>query len=367
MRQVTLHTLRCRETEDWTGADSCRLEVFADGALQPYLKRNLNNNQTWDLNKPYKFNSKVEIKLWDEDSADPDDFLGSVQIGPNVVSQALGTFKLDGANYELRYSVIDIGNQPNPVDAQLQAFESSQTPGKWPYITKSELLADIKLKIANPFNINQGSTPLCGPASILFELVSRHPEKYVAICRELYETGKFTARTKAVQPSSTLLNSRVRSGISVADWMVMATLRDTENALFPVDSNSGDFVTGLSTPWEMKGWTFEILGYTNVSYESTFIYGEFEAMRQAKKIRDQGGVAFLMIHAAMVGNPAPAVSVPNHWVSYLSNLQIDDGVWYQWDSGHIKFNCYSWGQNKFVNLGEGPFEDYMFGVVTGVQ
>lgn len=147
----------------------------------------------------------------------------------------------------------------------------------------------------------------------------------------------------------------------------MATLRDTENALFPIESTSGDFVMGLTTPWEMKGWTFEILGYDKVDYESTYFYGEFEAMQKAKRSRNQGGVAFLLIHSALLGKPAPAVDYPDHWVSFLGNLFIDEGVWYRHDSGHIKFDCYSWGGKHHVDGGEGLFEDYMWGVVTGVK
>ncbi|MEB3120475.1 MAG: hypothetical protein VKL41_04545 [Snowella sp.] len=202
--------------------------------------------------------------------------------------------------------------------------------------------------------------------------MSRQPHRYVDICKELYETGQFKGRTKTVKPSQTLLKSKVHSSTTVADWMLMATLRDVENALFPVEGSSNAFVMGVSTPWEMKGWTFEILGYNKVEYESTYLYGEFEAMKVAKKVREQGGVAFLMIHAAMLGKPDPFLSYPNHWVSFLGNLIIDDGIWYQYESGHIKFNCYSWGTTKddkagafAVDLGEGPFEDYFFGVVTG--
>jgi hypothetical protein len=90
------------------------------------------------------------------------------------------------------------------------------------------------------------------------------------------------------------------------------------------------------------------------------------------KVREQGGVAFLMIHAAMLGKPDPFLSHPNHWVSFLGNLVIDDGIWYQYESGNIKFNCYSWGLTKneqvgafAVDVGEGAFEDYFWGVVTG--
>ena len=67
----------------------------------------------------------------------------------------------------------------------------------------------------------------------------------------------------------------------------------------------------------------------------------------------------------MLGKPEPFVGYPNHWVSFLGNLHIDEGVWYRWDDGHIRFDCYSWGRTLHVNIGEGKFEDYMFGVVTG--
>lgn len=373
MRKVTFQQLKCNETED-LGADECRLEIFLDGVLQPPLKKSMNNGNMWQINRAYTFKDEVEVKLWDEDSPDADDLLGSVTITTSLQSNGTASFTQDGASYKLWYSVVDAPDV-NLVQEALTRFEKSTTSGVWTYITKANLLQDIKSKIDNPFLVRQESTPLCGPASIIFELVSRQPHRYVDICKELYETGKFKGRTKTVEPSKTLLKSRVHSSTTVADWMLMATLRDVENALFPVEESSNSFVMGVSTPWEMKGWTFEILGYNKVEYESTYLYGEFEAMQKAKQVRNQGGVAFLMIHSAMLGHPEPLVSYPNHWVSFLGNLVIDDGIWYQLDSGHIKFNCYSWGKTSLVtnapagafpvNVGEGPFEDYFFGVVTG--
>ncbi len=88
-------------------------------------------------------------------------------------------------------------------------------------------------------------------------------------------------------------------------------------------------------------------------------------MRRANVVRNRGGVAYLMIHTAILDRPDPFIGYPNHWVSFLGNLVIDEGVWWYWDSGNIKFNCYSWGGSEPVNKGEGPFEDYMWGVVTG--
>lgn len=364
MRTVLLERLKCNATEDFTGSDTCRLEIFVDGVLQRSLKKNLNDGEQWSINQSFTYKNKVEIKLWDEDSPDADDFLGIVAIDTSLKNSATASFTRDGANYQMWYKVVDAPDV-DPVQEALKRFENSTKPGVWSKISKNELIGDIKRTIAQPYNVDQGPTELCGPGAIVFELVSKQPDRYIQICQDLYETGKFKGRTKEVKPSQTLLNSRIRNGISAADWMLMTTLRDVENALFSIDVNSGPVAMGITTPWEMKGWTFEILGYENVEFESTLVYGEFEAMEKARSVRNRGGVAFLLIHSAMLQGSTPTVAYPNHWVSFLGNLLIDDGVWYQHDSGNIKFDCYSWGKKCSINLGEGSFEDYMWGVVTG--
>jgi hypothetical protein len=251
-----------------------------------------------------------------------------------------------------------------PIIAALEQFEQSTQSGVWPHILKNDLIENIRAAVAEPLTIHQKYTPLCGPAAIVFELVSRQPHRYIQICQQLYETDQFQGRTKEVKPSQTLVESQIPKNpelggtdIRPADWMLLATLRDVENLLFPVDADSGQLVMGVTTPWEMKGWAFEILGYNQIAYESTYSYGEFDAMRLAEKARNNGGVAFLMIHSAMLGKAEPLVSYPDHWVSFLGNLTID--------SGHIKFDCYSWGENKHVDLDKESFEKYMCGVVTG--
>lgn len=367
MRQLILNQLKCNETEDW-GADECRLEVYVDGALQPYLKRSINNSQVWVLNQSYLFNSNVDLKLWDEDSPDADDFLGSVRIETGLTSGTTASFTRDGANYQLRYQIVDAPDT-NPVEAAISGFERSHRSGVWPNIDKANLIQDIRNTIANPLSVDQGYAPFCGPTAIVYELVRKQPVRYISICQSLYETGQFSSRTKVVKPSDGLLQSKIRSGMSAADWMLIATLRDTENLLFPVTGDSGSLgsqIAGITTPWEMKGWIYEILGYDQANFESTFVYGEFDAMKAAEEAYRQGGVAFLMIHSAMLSDKTPTVAYPDHWVAYAGGLDIDNGVWYQHDSGHIRFKCYSWGKVYSVSRDEGSFEDYMWGVVTGL-
>ena len=62
MPQLTLVELQCITTEDSVGVDECRLEVFLDGALQPALKRDVNNGQRWALNQTYTYQTAAPGK-----------------------------------------------------------------------------------------------------------------------------------------------------------------------------------------------------------------------------------------------------------------------------------------------------------------
>jgi hypothetical protein len=114
MRRITLHSLKCFEPEDFWG-DECKLAIIVDGVLQPILRKgDVDDGERWHLNRSYTFNHKVEIKLWDEDSDSDDDFLGSVLIDTKLVNEATGSFKRDGANYKLWYSVVNSPRDNSP-------------------------------------------------------------------------------------------------------------------------------------------------------------------------------------------------------------------------------------------------------------
>lgn len=253
----------------------------------------------------------------------------------------------------------------DPVISACLDFEFSNKPGAWKHIPKSPLLQEMIDRLHEPLKVDQKKTPLCGPAAIVYELVSRKKIRYVQIMRQLYETGKFKAWSKWVDPSQDTRDSAKAASTSYADWMLMAALRDTENAIFDVEGDSGDFIMGLSTPWEMKGWAEEILEYPHTSFTSTFVYGEFDALREAEQALKNGGVAFLLIHSALLpAQDQPVIAVPQHWVSFKGDLVIDEGNPWVWESGHVRFKCYTWGKIVTVDADEGDFEDYMFGVVT---
>ena len=278
---------------------------------------------------------------------------------------AEATFGEDDAEYKLTYSVVgrpDIA-ATDLAGFALDQFEASTAPGLWPQIAKTDLIADIRATRADTLQVNQNSSQFCGPTSIVYELVSRQPRRYVDLCRQLYETGGFWSRTYRVDAPEGLRNGPVGQSMSPADWMLIATMRDNENAVFGVSPDADGAlagIQGMTTHWEMEGWTSEILLYDNVDNSTTFVWGEFDAIRHADSVYQGGGVAFIMIHADLLEVADSTIPPwPTHWVVYRGGLNIDDSA------GRIQLSVYSWGQIYNVDVTLSRFEDCMFGTVTG--
>ena len=110
MNRVILKTLYCMKTEDHSGADECKLEVFIDGELRGVHTRDLNNqNQDlWDINRMYDFANELVLKLCDLDSGKPinHDLLGNYCITASSETDSSLPFQSNGVHYELFYKIV---------------------------------------------------------------------------------------------------------------------------------------------------------------------------------------------------------------------------------------------------------------------
>ncbi len=259
-----------------------------------------------------------------------------------------------------------------PIQQAQQAltdFEQSNVAGVWPSLDKKQVVAQMRSRIDDPFQVNQGAQPFCGPASIAFELVRKQPLRYVHICRSLFETGSFAGYTQSITASNRLRQSRGKLRMPQADWMLLATLRESDNLILPVEPNAPELLrnlAGITKPWEMKGWLREILGYPQTKYSFNYIFGEFKALDEATNVIAAGGVAFALISAeGLLENKASLLPVPNHWITLLGNISIQKGRLWQRDSNHVNFDVYSWAKKIHVDAEGGHLQDYFWGVVMG--
>ena len=335
MPKLVLHSLSCVKTEDITHADNCRLEVRTDGSLHPVKKKKMNDGNSWSLGLAYDFAQGAEIRLFDEDWPDADDNLGSITVSALNFPNASGQFNRDGADYILHYSV-EAPVVPNPqspeelIEQALAEFEASALPGVWSYLSKVEVVSGVRQRITTPQLIDQKGTQFCGPASIAFELARRQPLRYVQICQSLFEVGRFSGRYRTFSASENLRGNGFPPGMAQVDWMLLATMREAENIFLDVgDQIDGEWpediknsIKGLTTPWEICGWIYEVLGYDESNFDNTLLWGEMSALETAREVWNSGGVVFLMINTDLLDGGDAPIAYPDHWVVFNGELSI---------------------------------------------
>ncbi len=265
-------------------------------------------------------------------------------------------------------SEISTGNlyQPDPnlveaANAAIATFEQSPTPGVWDFLDKATVVAEMRARVQDPFQINQGGQPFCGPAAVLFELVRKQPRRYVQICQSLFVTGGFNGMTQWIAaPDALRQNTRGELHIGQADWMVLATLRQSENILFPVEPNSPEIIrniAGMTKSWEMKGWVREILGYTKADYYHAYLLNDITALTAAADAIAAGGVAFALITAeGMLEAKTPPLPFPSHWIGLLGNITIQ--------SDRVSFDIYTWSKKLHLEMDANSFKRYFWACVT---
>ncbi len=248
-------------------------------------------------------------------------------------------------------------------DRKIADFETAITPGIWTLLSKATLASEMRDRVHNPYLVSQGGQPFCGPAAVLFELVRKHPLKYVEICSYLYLLGGFHSLSRYI-PSSDDVRRATQGDLRMgqADWMVLATLRDMENVLFPVEPNAPELVrnlAGMTKPWELSGWVQEILGYKTVDCTYAFPFNDLPALKQADTVIRQGGVAFALISAeGMLTDRPPLLPLPTHWIAIVGNIAIQPDA--------IAFDIYTWSRKMRLQMDPTSFKKYFWAVVTGM-
>ncbi|NJP10540.1 MAG: hypothetical protein HC866_14555 [Leptolyngbyaceae cyanobacterium RU_5_1] len=242
-------------------------------------------------------------------------------------------------------------------------FETSIAPSVWTFLDKAIIVSEVRSRVHNPFLINQGGQPFCGPAAVLFELIRKQPIRYVEICQTLLLTGGFNGTTQFILASDKLRRaSRGNLRMGQADWMVLATLREMENILFPVEPNTPDLIrnlAGMTKSWEMKGWVREILGYQKVDYDHAYLVNDIQSITEAATVIQAGGVAFALITAeGMLSDTPPPIPFPSHWIALLGNLSIQGNA--------IGFDIYTWSKKMRLQMDINSFKKYFWATVTGL-
>ena len=158
-----------------------------------------------------------------------------------------------------------------------------------------------------------------------------------------------------MKPGRHLRTVAAPEGVSPADWMPAASLRDAANLVF--DFDPGDRFAGITLPGEMGEWMKALLGCVHLEVDTTFLYGEKKALEAAGDAVASGNVAVLLVNSGYLPGRKPgSVNLADHWIVLLSVSACGD---------RTIIKIWSWGMEYDLNMSAEEFKHFMWGTVIG--
>lgn len=202
---------------------------------------------------------------------------------------------------------------------------------------------------------DQGRTSLCGPAALFYSILVDRPDIYEQAAKELWLYGKtkigklsIAPSNSCKKPSGSFYYDNGRAKVSGLDWITLASLRDSENAIFSY-SSAEDEAAGV-TMWGMLSEWFEKVGYQKVFDNISLSSSNLKDVLYLNEYQKKGYLVVSLISAGMLtGLPNTDTSNKNHWIVWNGALTGSDNSDITNETSlntMVDLNCFSWGEVK---------------------
>lgn len=181
--------------------------------------------------------------------------------------------------------------------ALIDAFAARTGPQAFTRLRRPAVAHELRQRVLNPTRVNQGAAALCPSASVVYLEARDRPVHYVVFVTQLFEQGRSSIRGWRIAPSQRLRNYLPPvTGIAEADWIPMASIRESEEWFW---SNRDVFSDGGTYSDVIARWLVKA-GYTDVRDNSSRSQTETERnLRLAGAYHDLGYMILLVIDAAV--------------------------------------------------------------------
>jgi len=245
-----------------------------------------------------------------------------------------------------------------------------RTTTYWITLDRAKIAAGLRDRIDDPDHINQGGTSLCGPADFIRDIAEDKPVDYARAVIELYENGKTRIGTMDLKPCHDLRAHRVPAAarITDVDWIILASIRDTDNWWFDYQSENDD-ASAITMPHSKEKW-LKSAGYSEVINETNIVAcKDLPNALRASKLFSKGYKVALFINAWMLDadHMNDASAFPDHWVALTTAMTIRSvnvahpGALNEDKNSTVEFDVYTWGDgHTSVPVGGKRLTDYHF-------
>ncbi len=258
--------------------------------------------------------------------------------------------------------------------AKVDEFEADPIAQQaFPLLSKAQIITGLRERIENPESIDQDGLNVCGPASALYILASGNPEGFAHITINLFKFGEVTLNDYTIEPCDDL---KAKSPDSYdgqwgegqkpdqIDWMVLSSMRDSENAIFDYEGAPDEDFSAMTLPGEIEEWMEDLLGLEDVEDETNLFFtkGLSHALEVTNGNLAAGAYVVMFINANMLSAPNGSKKkagdlFPNHWVVLKAPIVLN--------GDRVQTRVYSWGGFEDVDCTLDVFESSYYGAVFG--
>jgi hypothetical protein len=206
---------------------------------------------------------------------------------------------------------------------------------------KSKVESQIQNRLSKKDFPDQNGASLCGAAALFYCLQMDRPDIYEQAARELWLHGRTKIGQLEINPSNGCRHPKGTfydedgERISGLDWLTLASLRDSENAIMDYDEVS-DQVAGITAWWTVSDW-FEKAGYEKVFSNIGLKHSNKEDIEVLNNYIEQGCHVVSLISAGMLQN-MKETSGKNHWIVWVDKVEESEY------GTNVK--AFSWGKVK---------------------
>jgi hypothetical protein len=225
--------------------------------------------------------------------------------------------------------------------AKVDSFASGSAGGAFTKIARAAVAAGMRKRLRDPNGIDQGPSSLCGPAALIRAVAFTDPVGYVTFVIGLYEAGRAQLGNLKIKPGADLLAYDPGTRIEAADWIAIASIRDSENWFFDYQSTDNE-LAGITLPSHLEGW-FKKVGFREVINDTSLIIDQDEAnLRRASALYDKDWWVCLFINSNMLdaATMTKGSATPDHWVVLTSAVNIAPGG--------VSFTIFTWGRGHYA-------------------
>ena len=231
-------------------------------------------------------------------------------------------------------------------------FAAASGAGAWPNINRATLALELRLRITSPNQVNQAETPFCGPAAFFYTLAAEKPVAYVQAAIDLFNTGECTIGTLKIKPGDAVRKSAPLKKTSHADWITLASLRDSGNSVLSAAGLFGGSFAGITVPGTLADW-FTKAGFSTVVNKATVTQpslpnAQASLVHSAKTYKASGHTIVMLVDADVLeeADQDDETSLwPDHWITQVTTIK---------DGGELSYNdpisltVHSWGDHKSI-------------------